>query len=217
MLFRSSGLEGQKKAYNASQKGTDNGLIKDDFDLEASSKGDNRLIQKLYPYIVKYRNESMATMFHDFETDKNIAADPSLTMAAQKLQTVLGVTRDGLAKQKLDEDAADKASKKGPDAQAPEVSDRADAIKTLAAFKNIPATEETAYANEIAHAATKGDLDKIQARIDADERSGQVHADTIDAQKDARNTAFTNTGLAANDKLLNDPHAGYFGDRKSVV
>jgi hypothetical protein len=197
----SSGAADHLKSYDEAN-GTH---LADTFNLADAAKK-SPLIQRIYPQMNKYRSEDLDQMFADLRKDPK--TDPT---ALASLQQAMGVTNSGLQKLTDARTAAENAAKKGPDAAAPTTDDRASYVRTLSTYANIPADRKNAYAQEINRAATKADLDKVQARIDADDARGQVHADTLNAQRDAKATAFANAGLTANEKLLNDPHTGYFG------
>jgi hypothetical protein len=92
----SSGLDNQSKAYNDAVKGTNIPAISD-FDLASAAKK-NPLIEKLYPYINKYRKDTIDAMFNDFQKDPNIAKDQTLQTASALLQQAMGVTPEGLQK-----------------------------------------------------------------------------------------------------------------------
>jgi hypothetical protein len=93
----SSGLDNQSKAYNDAVKGTNIPAISSDFDLASAAKK-NPLIEKLYPYINKYRKDTIDAMFNDFQKDPNIAKDQTLQTASALLQQAMGVTSEGLQK-----------------------------------------------------------------------------------------------------------------------
>src|ERR1039457_5523903 len=91
-----SGLENQSAAYNDAVKGSNIPAISDSFDLAAAAKK-NPLIEKLYPYINKYRKDTIDSMFNDFQKDPAIAKDQTLLTASAMLQQAIGVTPAGLA------------------------------------------------------------------------------------------------------------------------
>jgi hypothetical protein len=169
------------------------------------------IVSKLLPILNKYRGDSIDQLGTDMKKDTTLAKDQTLQAAWATFQDQLGVKPEGLQKMTADREAASKISAKGADAQAPSTDDVTAFTKGLSTYKYIPADRKEMYATQLSRAATKGDLDKIQARIDSDEKSGQTHFDTQTAQQDTRNDAFLNKGLEANEKLLNDAHYGYFG------
>ena len=91
-----------------------------------------------------------------------------------------------------------------------------DALKTftettLSGYSHISPGVANGLKAEAAQAKTQADLNKVQAKAITMEQSGQVHADTVAATQAGKQTAQQNAGLVANEKLLNDPHAGALG------
>lgn len=89
-----------------------------------------------------------------------------------------------------------------------------DALKTftgatLPSYTHIPSAQRAALAQEASEAKTKEDLNKIQVRADASEKSGQVHADTLAGQAVNKGNANVTAGLAANEKFWTDPKTGF--------
>jgi hypothetical protein len=146
----------------------------------------------------------------------NLAKDPKTAVGSSTLQQALKVTPAGLQAMADARDADKKVEEKGPDALPPSTDELAGAMSDLKTSKYTPVDIKASFAQQIPTMKTKGDLDKLQARMDATESRYQVQANTQAAQQSNRQDAFANAGLTANEKLLSDPHAGYLGARAQI-
>lgn len=91
-ILASSGVSDWTKEYNTVNK--DNPMAKD-FSLKSAAQS-SPLIQKLYPYINKYRKDSVDQFFTDLQKDPAFSKDSTIQSAAALLQQKMGVTPEGL-------------------------------------------------------------------------------------------------------------------------
>jgi hypothetical protein len=80
---------------------------------------------------------------------------------------------------------------------------------TLPSFSHIPSAECQGYAQEASQARTVDELNTVQNKALASEQALVVHEDSLNATAALAGNKFGEAGLAANEKLINDPHTGF--------
>lgn len=120
----SASAQQQLKGYYDAQ-GKDFKKPTDDFDLKAAAKKDP-IIKTLYPMIGKYSSDPLDLFFKDLKGDKG-AQGP----AVDALMRAMNVTPDGLQSMADKRAATLKAAEKGDDAQAADITQVDNALKSV--------------------------------------------------------------------------------------
>lgn len=158
-VLATSGIDNWAKEYN---KANPDSPINKDFDLKKAVTKDP-IIQRLYPLINKYRQDSISAFFTDLKKDPAVAKDQTMQAAAAKLQDAMGISPKGLESVVASNDATIAAAKKGVDAQpAPLAQVKSFRSDIGTAYPNLTDGQKDLLTKSLGESPSIGDYQKIQ-------------------------------------------------------